>query len=664
MSGFVDIKALALLWRIDHKAGATATRADKHGWILQNLYRPMTAAELLNDPYFQILDLSTDKEVFEWANEHLTEEEVPLTAQTPQFTHSSADQSEQLFRLTPSTRIYAMAQKHRVSIVVDVSASMRVVDASANGLNRALIPLCFETLCNCLDGISRPYTVNNSWTGDSFEVRPEIYVTIIAKGGASMGYRPDLSPRAHAYITRHPIHVILQDVQVTSANLFSVTEWLYNSLNEYENEMISLRHMDDKSGSFDPQYPLTNPHQSVPSQVSVTSFESFQKPPNFNEPSPLNTLEYGLLALRLLPSDCKPILIVLTDGVSMSLMKGEFIYRDVCRRLARDIVHVTIIQIGSTNGFYPEVNFGYVPDNEALRFLALAAFGKFIYSSDCKYLDPAVIGDTLENPISLAIGVSPPNFYHRHILIRETHLQKSKHVELYRFVVGAERPVDTPRIRFINSNMEASMMPEAMETEHREIGFPWNTESVPPVVGEILCGYKDYTVESQDLSGLIHTRLLEGFAVKSIHIGNSSGVKKHGHGSKSGSDKVEIILMRPWLPNVTIQYTIKARFNNDMENSSRPFLSRAIEGKAPRIELNILAHHSFAINFVNIEGGVKNERLLKLHHYLHGIHESDALVKILIAFNQKSVMSLIPKFDPRLFTSSIGAYGWGSSADC
>ncbi|KAJ3027687.1 UNVERIFIED_CONTAM: hypothetical protein HDU68_003328 [Siphonaria sp. JEL0065] len=355
-------------------------------------------------------------------------------------------------------------------------------------------------------------------------------------------------------------------------------------------------------------------------------------------------------------------MIVLTDGVSMSLMKGDFIYREVCRRLARDLVHVTVIQIGSTNGFYPEVNFGYVPDNEALRFLALAVFGKFIYSSDCKYLDPAVIGDTVETAVSLAVGTVPPNFYHRNILMRETHLQKSKHVELYRFVVGPERPVDTPRIRFINSNMEASVMPDAdTENEYQEIVFPWHTESVPPTVGEILCGYKDYTVEAPDLAGLIHTRLLEGFAVKSIH--GTGGSRKHGHTSSKPTDKVEIILMRPWLPNVTIQYTIKARFSSDSENEDRPFLSRAIEGKAPRIELNILAHHSFAINFVNIEGGaVKNERLLKLHNYLHGIHESDALVKILIAFNQKSVMSLIPKFDPRLFTSSIGSYGWGAAA--
>ncbi|KAJ3027688.1 UNVERIFIED_CONTAM: hypothetical protein HDU68_003329 [Siphonaria sp. JEL0065] len=150
-----DIKALALLWRIDQKAGATATRADKHGWILQNLYRPMSGAELLNDPYFKVLDLSTETEVFDWANDLVTEEAFsqPYNPNTspPQnplrttSTHSASDPKEQLYRMTPATRIYAVAQKYRVSIVVDVSASMRVVDSSIGGLNRALIPLCFET---------------------------------------------------------------------------------------------------------------------------------------------------------------------------------------------------------------------------------------------------------------------------------------------------------------------------------------------------------------------------------------------------------------------------------------------------------------------------------------------------------------------------------------
>ncbi|KAJ3082202.1 hypothetical protein HDU99_003356 [Rhizoclosmatium hyalinum] len=382
--------------------------------------------------------------------------------------------------------------------------------------------------------------------------------------------------------------------------------------------MIALRHMDDKNGPLEHQNPSSvsmAPTPSVPSQVSVTSFESFQKSAPFTEPAPLNTLEHGLLALRLLPLDCKPVLIVLTDGVSMSLMKGDFIYRDVCRRLAKDTVHVTIIQVGSNMGFYPGVNFGYVPDNEALRFLALTAFGKFIYSSDCHYLDPAIFG---EESAPQPESTPPPNFYHRNILIRETHLQKSKKVELYRYVVGPERPVDTPRIKFINSNTESSLALD-LENEYEEIVFPWNTKSLPPVVGEILCGFKDYTIESTDLAGLIHTRLLEGFAVKSVHVGGGGSKKQSQASTVTGKsiEKVEIILMRPWLPNVTIQYTIKARFVFDTENVCSPFLSWAVEGKAPRIELNILAHHSFALNFVNVEGGnITNDRLLKLHNYL------------------------------------------------
>ncbi|KAJ3070347.1 hypothetical protein HDU98_006628, partial [Podochytrium sp. JEL0797] len=609
-----DLTALAVMWRINH-TGTTATRADKHGWILQNMYRPLSGRQLLDDPFFKVLDMATDKDGFAWdANGFLSEEQMP---KSPENTNSSlptpSDPAAQLFRITPSTRIYAMCLKYRVAIVVDVSASMRVVDTNVRGLNRCLIPLCFETLCNCLDGISRPYAIKNSWTGELYE----IYVTVLAKAGASMGYRPDLSPRAHAYIMRHPVHAILQDVQINSGNLFNVTEWLYHELNAYENEMISLRHMDDK--------------------------------------------KHALYALRLIPADCKPVVIVLTDGVSMSLMKGEFIYRDVCRRLSKELVNVSIIQVGSNSGFYPGVNFGYVPDNEALRFLAMAAFGKFFYASDCRYLDPPFKTDGTVHAQPVA---SPPNFYHRTILIRETLLKKSKNVDLSRFVAGPERPVDTPRVRFINSNMEASMISDASpESDYHEIVFPWHLESLPPIVGEILCGFKDYEVESRDLTALIHMRLLEGFAVKSIHIGSGSQ-RKHHSGGKA-AEKVEIILMRPWLPHVTIQYTIKARFVFDWESSKKTFVACAIEGKVPIIELNILAHHSFAVNFVNSaeNANLKNERIQKLQNYLLGIWESDAVVHLLVGFTDKSVMTSFPKFDySRIFSSAGGQGGWGMGA--
>ncbi|KAJ3234968.1 KICSTOR complex protein szt2 [Chytriomyces hyalinus] len=711
----VDLKAIALIWR-DNEA---ATRADREGWALGVIMRRMRVAELLQDPHVDILDLSAVDSVFEW------ERDKESTKRSTEFDPDAR------VRITPSTRIVTLSRKHKVAFVVDVSASMRVVDSSEEGLNRILVPLCFETLCNCLDGMSRPFAITNSWTGQTTEIFPEIYVTVLAKAGASMGYRPDLSPRAHAYISRHPVHVLLQDVQVTHLNLLIVAETLYMSLNAYENEMIELRHMDDRHGmhlqneTHDPSTSATR-QPLHPEPLDHSNHDTANNPvlaagpqKANTEPPPLNTLEHGLLALRLLPPDCSPVLIALTDGVSMSLMKGEFVYRDVCRRLSRDAVQVSIIQVGSNRGFYPSVNFGYVPDNEALRFIAFATFGKLLYASDCKYLDPIISEDnqyptppTANVPSSATSSDSfssipasyspPPNFYHRHLIMRDIHLAKQK-CDTQKFqerhVVGPPRPVDTPRVRRINTDIFTASSEETTGSAEldfvslqrtREAKFPWNAASAPPIVAEILCGCSDYNVEAPDLAILINARLLEGFSLKCIQIGTTSdevskaavtpkastnkrayqqkdSVKEQASGSiefaglaGEKGDKLEIILMRPWLPSVIIQYTIKARISLDAQRAEKSILLCVLDKKKPRIELNILAHHTFALGFVNSsEGKPKNDRFGKLAMYLKGIREADSLLHLLSSFNQKPVLCSIPKFDARLFpTSNTGSSVW------
>ncbi|KAJ3346090.1 hypothetical protein HDU83_003387 [Entophlyctis luteolus] len=640
MSSVVDVKAVALLWRSDSTApyASLSTRADKQNWILKHMMRPMSTVQLLSvrefkallvesklntqDPYFRILDLSTKKNYFDWDSGFM--QMVPSmmgdSSSKPTALNSSSvatehhlDESNLLFRITPDTRIYSCSEKYRVSIVVDVSASMRVVDSSFDELNR---------------------------------VSPQIYVTILAKAGASMGYRPDISPRAHDYISKHPVHVLLQDVQVTQNNLFSVTEILYDRMNQYENEIISLKHLDNEM------------NETASSLLNVSKVST-------NYPIQLNSLEHGLLALRLLPRDCSPVLIVLSDGVSMSPMKGEFLYRDVCRRLAKEIVNVTIIQVGSSFGFNPGVNFGFVPDNEALRFLARACFGKFIYSSDCNYLEP--IARRADRETATDSSTSNPNFYHRYILIRTTNLSKSKNLKA--ISVGDERPVDTPRVRLVDVNLRVSETTD-VETLRRESLFPWHPHSLPPMIDEILYGHKDYNVDSRDLSSLIKCRLLEGFELKSIHIGsNASNINKAARKSSvnrgldqkiSKGEKVEIILLRPWLPNVTIQYTIKAKFILDSGDSNKSFLSSVVSDKPLRIELNIRTTRTFALAFVNVENSdAKSDSLVKLHNYMRiltrGIQESDGLLNLLVSF--KSSLQSLPRADNS--EDGLNATGFG-----
>ncbi|RKO90863.1 hypothetical protein BDK51DRAFT_33697, partial [Blyttiomyces helicus] len=124
------------------------------------------------------------------------------------------------------------------------------------------------------------------------------------------------------------------------------------------------------------------------------------------------------------------------------------------------------------------------------------------------------------------------------------------------------RPVDLPRARLINTSVDTSH-----EISAEEIRFPWDPTSKPPLVAEILCGYRDYTVNT-DLQHLVAARLREGFALRSVHVTHRTG----------GPDKVEVILAMPWLLNVTIQYTIKTSWTT----TDRPLLVGATHRKPPQ----------------------------------------------------------------------------------
>ncbi|KAJ3333523.1 KICSTOR complex protein szt2, partial [Blyttiomyces sp. JEL0837] len=665
-----DLKAIALMM----KNPAMYTRADHDKWILSKMMISLSVQDLLSDPDFQILDISTDVEIFPWA------EDIPISihdledlsssitsahkrtdwqssAQQPSSEEEASNLMDNAgpFRITPQTKIYTLAKRYKTVLVVDVSASMRIVDAY-RGKSRVLVSYIFELLCNCLDGISRRFTIHNSLTGHDQEIEPEVFATVLAEVQLS-GFTKEQNPRALDFTSKYPIHVLLQDVQITSDNIFAVAERLADALNDYETDLIYLRQTDDTSvfsGKLkaDPSAIKLVAGSAAASQVSFASAASFdisRAPTMAMEQAALNCLDYGYLALKLLPQDCQPVLILLIDGVTSCIRSGDFIYRDISRKLTRDGVLFTVIQAGSGDGFTPSVNFGHVADNEALRFLALVNSGKLIYGSDCHYLDLKTHGSAGSNQ-----GDSKYprvlNFYQKNLMMRITSLDKGSNPNPYRSInPGAERSVDLPRSRLLNPNVHTPL-----EITPEELKFPWDPKSQPPMSAEILCGYRDYSATTS-IQFLIYSRLVEGFSLRSIQVSRKPGAKL---------GKTEVTLYRPWLPNVTILYTIKTRWSTfkSLEQSLE-------EAKSARIEINILANHAFAILFVNVpDMEEKSDYLVKLHTYLRGIAETDDLLKIVASFNTPQILMSIPRLDPKIFHFSgsvptSGSSSWASGSN-
>ncbi|RUS34046.1 hypothetical protein BC938DRAFT_482677 [Jimgerdemannia flammicorona] len=390
-------------------------------------------------------------------------------------------------------------------------------------------------------------------------------------------------------------------------------------------------------------------------------------------------LHAGLLALNLLPQDARPSLVFITDGVVKSNLQDE----EVVRSFAKDDIPCTIIQVGSGQGFCPASNFGFVPDNEILRFLAAATGGKFIYSSDCKaitdsastlvtvpstkqvqptfstLLDTSAAPSPINTPtvdlfptLTFALtsrtqpsSFNPPNFYHKHFLIRETSFFKIKSDTRYSSMgsasIGLSEPhVDVPREWYIplgaGDGIE-NIHPSLHDTSFASsLNFPWDPKSQSPAVEINRVRYREYAIGSE-VSQVIAARLRQGFTIHSVETSeNGTG---RGYGKPA---KITISMVLLWLPNVTIEYNIKAFWlpigATGTGGSACNIFTRT---KAPRAEIYVWAHTYFAHVFADVgrKTGVDNSpvsaKVHKLYRFLSKIHETDDLLKGWTNFNTR-----------------------------
>ncbi|CAO3658339.1 unnamed protein product [Rhizopus stolonifer] len=115
-------------------------------------------------------------------------------------------------------------------------------------------------------------------------------------------------------------------------------------------------------------------------------------------------LRAGLFALNLLPKQGKRSLILITDGVVKSNISDE----TIIRQLTTEDIACSMIQVGQAAGFFPGLNFGFIPDNEILKFVATATHGHFMFAEEC-----------------VAVQNISPNYYHHKLLLHEIHLDKA-----------------------------------------------------------------------------------------------------------------------------------------------------------------------------------------------------------------------------------------------
>ncbi|KAK9768108.1 hypothetical protein K7432_001511 [Basidiobolus ranarum] len=595
----VEVKSLTLLL----KEPLLFNRNEHEQWLLSRLFRPLTLEEL-QDENVQALDIVSD----------LTRSRAPQD-QNP--TKSLDPNNPSLYKLTPHTKICTVSTKYRLVFVVDISGSVANLNPFRSHI---LLDQIYETLCRSIEGISRPFTFKTDSTDGSFEVQPEILISVIAE----CTHFTENQLESNILKNFPSMRVLVQGLAVVPGNIGAITNKLRYEFDRLQQELIILRHRmqkgegykSEKKNSrykgFDPEISDFNNNTHV--TESVLSLYG----PNNGHIS--YSLQAGLFGLGLLPKEFASSLVIITDGVINSSIDDYT--RDILRKFASANSPVVVIQVGSDRGFDPGCAFGFVPDNETLRYIAVATSGKFLYAADCEDIN------SRSSPSSN--GHHGPNFYHRHLLFKETCFSRGRSENRYNAINGGrERISDLPRERFTNTGINLNYGYTAISP------FPWDPQCYSPAVEAILTRYRDYPL-SIDMGHLLTMRLRQGFSIHSVLL---SG------GRNGKSEKIHINLALSWLPNVTIQYRIKALWGSDMKS---PHTSRL---KSPRIEINILAYTAFAFYFVNVQTAqyrdVKNnpllEKALTLHNFLKIIFETDEILKSLATFNTKYALFKLPK---------------------
>jgi len=217
----------------------------------------------------------------------------------------------------------------------------------------------------------------------------------------------------------------------------------------------------------------------------------------------------SVFALKLLPPDACPSLILIGDGVTSA--PDLTAYDNMTMLLNREDITCTTILVGS--GPHLHCAFGYTPDTEILRHLSTSTCGAYIERS---FLPS---GSALQELLLLkSFSPSAPT-------------DAPVHPNISTLVMDGEAVV---------SDMGALHAMMAVDYP-----FPW--VGPPPMVPLLQTQHKAYALEC-DLPRIVDVRVREGFVVTAASADDNLGKER----------VLSIRLVLSWLPNIKVAYTVQS----------------------------------------------------------------------------------------------------------
>ncbi|KAG6614180.1 Dynein heavy chain 1 [Phytophthora cinnamomi] len=216
--------------------------------------------------------------------------------------------------LTPDTRVAAVFQRYRCVLCLDASPSILSIDPSSG---RLFLDLLYESVELLIWSMLRPMEVG----GLAFT--PELHVSVLVQGALV-----------------ESLCVIMQGYIVTPANAASFLQLIKDRFQLIENDWAAQAQELGQWGYLG---------NATPASLDWI-------------------LQNAVFALNSLPSDCAPMVVLVTDGVVD--VRDAYSYDNLLMQLVRHDIQCHFLRIGGGGEDELSATFGFVPDTHLLRFVA------------------------------------------------------------------------------------------------------------------------------------------------------------------------------------------------------------------------------------------------------------------------------------------------------
>ncbi|KAG7377359.1 KICSTOR complex protein szt2 [Phytophthora pseudosyringae] len=217
-------------------------------------------------------------------------------------------------QLTPDTRVAAVFRRYRCVLCLDASPSILSIDPSAG---RLFLDLLYESVELFIWSMLRPMEVG----GVSFT--PEIHVSVLVQGALV-----------------ESLCVLMQGYIVTPSNAAGFLQLIKERFQLIENDWASQAQERGQWGYLG---------NATPASLDWI-------------------LQNAVFALNSLPTDCTPMMVLVTDGVVD--VRDAYSYDNLLMQLVRHDIQCHFLRIGGGGEDELNATFGFVPDTHLLRFVA------------------------------------------------------------------------------------------------------------------------------------------------------------------------------------------------------------------------------------------------------------------------------------------------------